>query len=71
MDNGIGIDKAYHDKIFMIFQQLNTNSRKDGHGIGLSHCKKIVEHHGGRIWVQSELNKGSRFYFTIANSKNI
>ena len=69
-DNGIGIDSTYHKKIFQIFQQLNSDSRFDGHGIGLSHCKKIIEHHGGKIWVESELKKGSQFYFTIANTKN-
>jgi len=69
-DNGIGIDDKYKNKIFMIFQRLDTENKSKGHGIGLSHCKKIVEHHGGQIWVESILNEGSQFYFTLSNTKN-
>ena len=62
-DNGIGSDKKYHDKIFKIFHTLNRS--KDSTGIGLSIVKKIVGLHGGDIWLESELKKGTTFYFTL------
>jgi light-regulated signal transduction histidine kinase (bacteriophytochrome) len=64
-DNGIGIAPEYQEQIFELFKRLHSHDRYAGSGIGLAICKRIVEHYGGRIWVESELGRGSAFFFAV------
>jgi two-component system CheB/CheR fusion protein len=68
-DNGTGIDPKFHRKIFEMFYRLNGAGGIEGTGLGLSIVERIIEHHGGKVWVDSEKGKGATFYFTVPKAR--
>ncbi len=69
-DDGRGIDPEFHDEIFRIFKRLQGQDKEEGTGVGLTFVKKIVERHGGKIWLESAVGNGTTFYFTLEASRD-
>jgi light-regulated signal transduction histidine kinase (bacteriophytochrome) len=70
-DNGIGIEQQYYERIFQVFQRLHGRTAIPGYGLGLSICKRIIERHGGKIWVESKFGEGTEFFFTLPKETSI
>jgi light-regulated signal transduction histidine kinase (bacteriophytochrome) len=70
-DNGIGIDPKYHDKVFGIFKRLHSQDEYEGSGAGLGIVKKVIEDHKGKVWIESEAGKGTKFLFTIPKNLKV